>query len=277
MQPKKYELTIGMAVYDDYARTCMTIQALRMYQDMRNVEILIIANKADEKLKEFVSAIPDTRYIEYTAINSTAQPRNMIFEYAYGKAVLVIDCHVMLWAGSVARLKKHYQDNPLTNDLYQGPMIYENLDPQQADNMWSPMWGAAMLGTFTRAYHNNDTDMHEIVAQGLGLFTCRKDAWLGFNRLFRGFGGEEGYIHEKYRQHGRKCWSLPWLKWWHHSVRETIPYENTYDDRIRNYTIGFTELKLSVEPTVEHILECSKLDIDYINKIVAEARAECSV
>lgn len=248
-----------------------------MYQDMRNVEILIIANKADEKLKEFVSAIPDTRYIEYTAINSTAQPRNMIFEYAYGKAVLVIDCHVMLWAGSVARLKKHYQDNPLTNDLYQGPMIYENLDPQQADNMWSPMWGAAMLGTFTRAYHNNDTDMHEIVAQGLGLFTCRKDAWLGFNRLFRGFGGEEGYIHEKYRQHGRKCWSLPWLKWWHHSVRETIPYENTYDDRIRNYTIGFTELKLSVEPTVEHILECSKLDIDYINKIVAEARAECSV
>lgn len=266
-----------MAVYEDYARTCMTIQALRMYQDMRNVEILVVANKSDQKLKEFVEAIPDARYIEFTAVNSTAQPRNMVFEYAYGAAVLCIDCHIMLWPGSIARLKQHYRDNPKILDLYQGPMIYENLNQSQADNMWSPMWGSAMLGTFTRAYHNNDTDPHEIVAHGLGLFSCRKEAWLGFNRLFRGFGGEECYIHEKYRQHGRKCWSLPWLKWWHHSVREVIPYENTYEDRIRNYTIGFTELGLSLEPMIAHMIEHSKADPDYVRKIVAEAIAECSV
>ena len=40
----------------------------------------------------------------------------------------------------------------------------------------------------------------EIPMQGMGVFSCRKEAWLGFNPAFRGFGGEEGYIHEKFRQ-----------------------------------------------------------------------------
>ena len=31
----------------------------------------------------------------------------------------------------------------------------------------------------------------EIPMQGLGVFSCRTSAWLGFNPLFRGFGGEE--------------------------------------------------------------------------------------
>jgi hypothetical protein len=62
---------------------------------------------------------------------------------------------------------------------------------------------------------NQDDPPFEIPAQGLGLFTCRKDAWLGFNPAFRGFGGEEGYIHTKYRQAGHRCLNLPFLGWMH--------------------------------------------------------------
>ena len=42
----------------------------------------------------------------------------------------------------------------------------------------------------------------EIDLQGLGVFACRKAAWPGFNPTLRGFGGEEGYIHEKFRRAG---------------------------------------------------------------------------
>lgn len=38
--------------------------------------------------------------------------------------------------------------------------------------------------------------------QGLGIFACRRDVWPGFNPRLRGFGGEEGYIHEKFRRAG---------------------------------------------------------------------------
>jgi len=55
----------------------------------------------------------------------------------------------------------------------------------------------------------------EVPAQGLGLFSCRKAAWLGFTPHARGFGGEEMCLHIKYRQAGRKTICLPWLTWWH--------------------------------------------------------------
>ena len=42
----------------------------------------------------------------------------------------------------------------------------------------------------------------DIPMHGLGLFACRRAAWPGFHPKFRGFGGEEGYIHEKFRQCG---------------------------------------------------------------------------
>ena len=45
--------------------------------------------------------------------------------------------------------------------------------------------------------------------QGLGLFACRGEAWPGINPRFRGFGGEEGYLHEKVRQNGAASCAIP--------------------------------------------------------------------
>lgn len=269
-----YELTIGMAVYDDYARACMTIQALRYYHDMTNVELLIVANKEDKKLEEFIKELPHAKYVEYTSHNSTAQPRNHIVQIAEGKAVLIIDCHVLLAPHSISRLKQFYRENPDTKDLYQGPMAYNNL--KDKSDMWSPVWSSAMLGIFTQSeFVKHKTEPYEIVAHGLGLFSCLKNAWLGFNTLFRGFGGEEGYIHEKYRQNGRKCICLPWLEWWHHSVREQVTYDNTYEDRIRNAIIGANELGLSSSEMIAHMKSSTPLDDKLVDKLVYEALEEC--
>jgi len=102
---------------------------------------------------------------------------------------------------------------------------------------------------------NVDDQPFEIPAQGLGVFTCRKDAWLGFNPHFRKFGGEEFYIHEKFRQHGRKVVLLPFLQWWHRFERpDGVKYPNTNWGKLRNYVLGLTELGLSLDPVYQHFI-----------------------
>ena len=93
----------------------------------------------------------------------------------------------------------------------------------------------------------------EIPAQGLGLFSCRKNAWLGFNKEFRGFGGEEGYIHKKYKKNGKTTLCLPFLRWNHRFYRPNgVSYPNDLTQRFRNYMIGFKELGLDTSELKSH-------------------------
>ena len=68
-----------------------------------------------------------------------------------------------------------------------------------------------MFGQWSTDERGADPDAppFEITMQGLGLFACRRDAWPGFHPEFRGFGGEEYYIHEKFRRNGAKVLCLP--------------------------------------------------------------------
>jgi hypothetical protein len=112
------------------------------------------------------------------------------------------------------------------------------------------MWGTWQ--TDERGLDKNN-DPFEIPSQGLGLFSCRKDSWLGFNKEFRGFGGEEGYIHEKYKKNGRKTLCLPFLRWLHRFNRPNgVTYPNNFQERFRNYLIGFHELNLPTKELKEH-------------------------
>src|SRR6185369_9570882 len=75
----------------------------------------------------------------------------------------------------------------------------------------------------------------------------------GFNPLFRGFGGEEGYLHQKFRKLGRRCWCLPWLRWAHRFGHHTgVPYRLEMTDRIVNYLIGHRELGLNEQAVIDH-------------------------
>jgi hypothetical protein len=100
------------------------------------------------------------------------------------------------------------------------------------------------------------------------VFSCRRDAWLGFNPRFRGFGGEEFYIHEKFRQAGRQTLCLPFLRWIHRFGRPGgVPYRLTIEDKFRNYVIGLTELGLPLDRAVQHFR--SRLSEDTIQQIIA--------
>lgn len=110
----------------------------------------------------------------------------------------------------------------------------------------------------TNYYETKPTKPFEIPMQGLGLFAMRCKAWPGFHPLFRGFGGEEGYIHEKVRQQGGKCYCLPALRWRHkfrnmerpHGGKPT-PYRLDKSDHVWNLLIGHRELGIEVTETIK--------------------------
>jgi hypothetical protein len=116
-----------------------------------------------------------------------------------------------------------------------------------------------------------DDDIFEIPAQGLGLFAAAKEHWLGFNPYHRHFGGEECYIHEKYRQAGRKTYCLPWLSWNHRFGRPGGPkYPITREGKMRNYVLEFQELGLDIEPIRKHFIDEVKLPKESWDACIAD-------
>ena len=138
----------------------------------------------------------------------------------------------------------------------QGPLINDDL--KRLSTHFDPTWRAGMYGIWGHDPAGDDPDAppFDIPMQGLGLFACRRAAWPGFNPRFRGFGGEEGYIHEKFRQAGGRTLCLPFLRWMHRFHRPLgVPYRNRWEDRFRNYLIGFHELGLPTDALEEHLRE----------------------
>ena len=88
---------------------------------------------------------------------------------------------------------------PDSLDLVQGPMFHDDLTPGRAVTHLEPTWGAGMFGQWARDPRLDDPgcEPFQISMHGLGLFACRKHAWPGLNPRLRGFGAEEGYLHER--------------------------------------------------------------------------------
>jgi len=257
--PRK--LTIGMATYDDYDGVYFTLQSLRLYHPevLDDVMFVVVDNHPDgrcaEPLKELEHQIGNYRYVPAAERLGTAV-RETVFEEADSEFVLCIDCHILIFAGAIKRLLSYFESGPCTRDLLQGPMVYDDL--KKLASHFHPAWRGGMYGRWEHDERANDPDgpPFEIPMQGLGLFACRRSVWPGFSSQFHGFGGEEGYIHEKFRRHGGRTLCLPFLRWVHRFNRPMgYPYPNRWDDRIRNYLVGFRELGWPTDGIVEHFRE----------------------
>jgi hypothetical protein len=254
----KTKLTVGMTTYDDYDGVYFTLQAMRLYHPevLGDVEFLVIDNNpagpCSEPLKRLENSIPNYRYVpEHTRYGTAV--RDQLFKEATTKFVLCIDCHVLLVPGALVRLIRYFDSHGKTSDLLQGPLVRDNLTIDSTH--FHPEWRQGMFGywAFDERGRDPDAEPFEIPMQGLGLFACRKAAWPGLNPAFRGFGGEEGYIHEKFRQSGGKTLCLPFLRWVHRFDRPMgLPYPNSWEDRIRNYAIGWQELGLPTDQMKSH-------------------------
>lgn len=258
----KKRLTIGMATFDDYDGVYFTLQSLRLHhsQVVEEAELIVVDNNPTgacaKSLKKFETSVPNFRYVPHSENTGPSGSKDRIFKEATGDFVLVMDCHVLLAPGSLARLDSYLHEFPETRDLLQGPMIRSNLTSIYTH--WNPVWRKGMFGIWAEDPRGVDADLapFDIPMQGSALFACRRDAWPGFNPLFRGFGGEEGYMHEKVRQNGGRTLCLPFLRWLHRFERPMgVPYRIVWEDRLRNYLIGFEELGLPTDPVVEHFIE----------------------
>lgn len=260
-QPSQPKITIGLPSFVDFDGAVFTVQALRLYQGLDSIphEILVVDDApntpAGETLKGFCGGA-GVRYLANHESKGPAWAKNLVFENATGEIVLCIDGHVLLEPGVIPRLVEWFDARPESLDLLTGPLVYDDL--KNISTHFDPVWRGEMWGIWATDERGRDRDApeFEIWGNGCGLICSRKKAWLGFNENWRGFGGEEGYIHEKYRQAGRKALCLPFLRWWHRFGRPGgVPYQLTRWNKVRNYVIAFNELKLDLAPIKEHFVD----------------------
>lgn len=105
----------------------------------------------------------------------------------------------------------------------------------------------------------------------------------GINPRFRGFGGEEGYLQEKVRRAGGRVLCHPAVGWAHRFARPAgIAYHNAWEDRYRNYLLGWREIgwdTVDVEAHFRHEFErigaASNLD-GFLERTTREAASPLS-
>ena len=275
--PERF-LTIGMATFDDYDGVYFSVQAIRLYHPevTAHTEILVIDNHPEGScatpLKQLESHVEGYRYVPYGSHRGTAI-RDLLFREANSRYVLSMDSHVQFAPGALARLLELLKERPASNDLWQGPLLAD--DHKGFSSHFSPVWSDGMYGQWAADERAADVNAapFEIGMQGLGVFVCRKNAWPGFNPRFSGFGGEEGYLHEKIRRRGGRVVCLPFLRWTHRFNRPLgAPYRPVWRERIRNYLLGHAELGLDLRPVEEHFE--SVLGVAQAAPLVAAAKRE---
>src|SRR5215216_6047874 len=106
-----------MATYNDFDGVYFTLQALRLYHDLEDVELLVVDNFGCEHTQQFVDGWVKGRYVLATEAVGTAAAKNRVFEEALGDAVLCCDSHVLFWSDAIKRLKAYYRQHPDCVDL----------------------------------------------------------------------------------------------------------------------------------------------------------------
>jgi hypothetical protein len=259
-----------MATHGDYDGVWFTIQAIRLHhrEALEGLSFVVIDNDPEgataTALREIGNWVPHYRYVPFSGYSGTAV-RDLVFREADADVVCCVDSHVLLAPGALEALRDWFEAHPDSLDLLQGPMLHDNLDLGRAVTHLDPTWGAGMYGQWGRDARLDDPACapFEITMHGLGVFACRKSAWPGLNPRLRGFGAEEGYLHETFRRRGGRVLCHPRLAWAHRFSRPLgISYPNRWEDRIRNYLVAWGELGWDVAPMESHYLELLGAEFD---------------
>jgi hypothetical protein len=256
------KLCIGMATFDDFDGVWFTVQAIAMYHPevVADVSFVILDNHPEGEaafdLKGLDARVPGLRYVPFRGYRSTAA-RDLIFREADADVVCCLDSHVLVKPGGLAALLEYFAANPTSLDMIQGPLLADD-QSSMVGTHFEPTWSGGMYGRWATDPRLDDPSAapFEIPMQGLGLFACRREAWPGLNPRFRGFGGEEGYLHEKVRQNGGRVLCHPEVGWVHRFTRPSgPPYRPTWEDRVRNYRVGWGEIGWDIAPMESHFRE----------------------
>ncbi|NYH79916.1 hypothetical protein FHR84_003265 [Actinopolyspora biskrensis] len=273
------ELTIAIPTLNDFDGTWFTIASLRLHHAhlMGSTQILILDNhpfgEEAVALRDLASWIPNVYYVPVATLRSTAVC-GMAFRFAAAEVVMVLDSHVLLPAGAPDAVLAHFRDHPGTRDLVQGPV----LDPgggEVAATHCAEVWSGGAYSWWELDARGVDPaeGPFPVPMQGLGAFACRSAAWPGLHPRLRGYSCNEWYVHEKFRRRGGNTLCLPGFRWHHRFPRPAgVPYDITWQDRIRNYLLCWRELGLETRTMTEHFSEI--VGPDFVRRVVEETEEE---
>ena len=125
---------------------------------------------------------------------------------------------------------------------------------------------------------SNSDEPFEIPGQGMGLYACRRESWLGYVPHASGFGGEEMNIHAKYRQAGHRALCLPFLKWNHRFGRAGgAPYPIPLSAKVRNYVLWANHLSMPLDRIERHFVTTGNFPRHEWERLVADPVARMFV
>lgn len=264
-------LSVGFATRDDFEGAWMTIEALIAYHDDYVDQIVVIDNSPENSkhaklLSEHVKTTKKVKYVRDSGPPSSCVPKNRVFTESDCEFAANCDSHVLFKEGAVRAVHEFWkQASADTQDILTGPcwagaatnrgmgtnqMLYEHEQYEQQgklpDYQHMAAWRGGSLGVWVMDPRGFESDRpaYEIRKQGTGFFSMRRDAWVGFLPEMRGHGGNEAYLYEKVRATGGRAWCLPSAGWVHRFGRAAgAPYPLNWGDRVRNYVVGFRNLK----------------------------------
>jgi len=250
-------LCVAMATFDDFDGAWFTIQSLRLHHPgvADRVSLLLLDNNpggvTSRALRAMVDQIPNCRYLPFEGYRGTSV-RHLLFAETDADIVCCVDSHVLLSPGSLEAVLDYFDDENNKFDLLHGVLLGATSTP--AATHMEPIWSQMFFGRWgLNGLAAAKGEPFEVEMHGLGVFACMRESWPGLNFRFRGFGGEEGYLHEKVRRRGGRNVCHPRLGWLHRFERNGgTPYPNELSDRIRNFRIGWRELGWDEKVIEEH-------------------------
>lgn len=238
-------LTVAMATYQDFPGVYMTLEVLREFHP-HDVDVVVLDNapiSCNQTRDETLAA--GGRYFHRPDLNGTSRSRDRLFHLANTPWVLVVDSHIVLCKGSIEAALDYAHNHPVSRDIIQGPLINSGVTKGSLTH-WRYACDGCLWGEWDGWPEGNNFHgpAFEIPMQGLGIYMMRKEAWPGYNPHFFGFGGEEGYIHEKVRRLGGRALCLPALRWRHRfrDQKDGQPYPRPRGDHVWNLVVGHREL-----------------------------------
>ena len=263
------KLTIGMAVYDDYNGVYFTIQSIRANMmnyrfsahTHKEIDFVVVDNNPEsdqgKATCQFCKNV-GVNYVPYSTVRGTAAAKNQVFKHAQTDWAMCVDSHVILNYETVDSLLSFANNDVFKRKtLYHGRLVLDKFN--EGYDYMDPVWRGGMYGVWgdpvkihekansSDSSKENPEDVvttvfgGEIPMHGMGLFLMHREDWPEFHEDMTGFGGEEGYIHEKVRAQGGEIMLAPNILWVHRFHNQGLPtaYPNFWHERIRNYYIGF--------------------------------------
>lgn len=271
-------LTVVMATYREFDLLWATLAGLRAnHQVPFDIVVQDNSPELDPRARSSTLAVGG-RYFHRPDLTGTSASRDSAIRFARTPWVLCIDAHILFEEGAIRRLIEYLETRAQPNEIITGPLI--NDDGRVGGTHWKQNHPPGLWGVWDVDPRLADPDGEpgEIPMQGLGVFCVNREFWPGFNPLNRGFGGEEGIIHETYRQLGGKAVCLPSLRW-RHKFRDIsgwdknpVPYPLHLEDHVWNLLVGHRELGIEAKEQI-HAEYGKRLAGDNWNKLVAVSEA----